>query len=158
DLNNNFSIDSNEAFLFGERTDTPVVGDFASTVPGDEIGVYRPSTGEFLLDRNGNRVFDQGERDLNGNGLEDPDEVVGTPNGVLDVNDGPIEFGAVNGRPVIGDWCTTCAGDEIGVVDSSLKWLVDSNGNLDQDPTEVGVQFGQAGDVPVPGDWAANPG
>jgi hypothetical protein len=166
DLNNNLSIDADEQFLFGERTDKPVVGDFAPGTPGDEIGVYRPTSGDFLLDRNANHIIDLGERDLNGNQQEDPAEVIGTPNGVLDVNDGPIVFGAIGARPVIGDWCTDnpstvtieCPGDEIGVVDGSLKWLVDSNGTLKQDATEIATQFGQAGDLPVPGEWATDAG
>jgi methionine-rich copper-binding protein CopC len=146
DLNNNRAIDLNETFLFGEQTDVPLVGQFAPGIPGDEIGVYRPSTGEFLLDRNGNRVFDMGEQqDDNGDG-------------VIAVNDGPIVFGPIGGRPVIGDWCTVCLGDEIGVVDSSLKWLVDSNGNLRQDASEIGLQFGRTGDLPLAGDWSTELG
>jgi hypothetical protein len=154
DVNGNFQIDPGEDFLFGLLDDVPVVGNFDAISAGDEFGVYRGTTGEFLLDRNGNRVFDPGERDSNGNNLEDPQEAIGVPNGVLDINDGPIVFGPLNGTPVIGNWDPRTPGDEIGVVDSARRWLVDANGNLEQDPTEVAVSFGQVGDVPVPGEWA----
>src|SRR5262249_25918743 len=95
DLNDNRQIDPGEAFLFGAPGDVPVVGDSAPTVRGKDFGVYRPQTGEFLLDRNGARMFTPAEKDSNGNGIEDPSEAVGIPNGVLDINDGPIVFGPV---------------------------------------------------------------
>ncbi len=174
DLNNDRQIDPNEEFVFGERTDTPIAGDFctdntatpAIECPGDEIGVYRGDNGEFLLDRNANFVFDRGEQDSNGNLMEDPSEAIGTANGVIDINDGPILFGSIGVRPMIANWCTDvaatlaveCAGDEIAVVDSSLKWLVDVNGNLKQDPTEQLVQFGSGGDVPAAADWSSAAG
>lgn len=132
-----------------------------------DIGIYRPMTGEFAIDRNGNRMFDPGEQDANANGKEDPSEVKGRPNGRIDLNDGPVVFGVAGGQPVIGNWCidnpltpslAECAGDEIGVVDSSLKWFVDSNGNLKQDNSELAVVFGQVGDVATPGDWATQAG
>jgi|GEM_PF-6752916 len=179
DLNNNFRFDAGEDFnltfdpdqdrLFGARTDVPVVGDFCVDdpttapveCPGDEIGLYRGTSGDFLLDRNANFFFDPGEQDTNGDGVEDSSEVKGVPNGQIDINDGPIVFGPLGGTPVVGDWCVDdaltaaveCPGDEVGVVDSSLKWIVDANGNLKQDELEVLVQFGKAGDVVAPGNW-----
>jgi hypothetical protein len=156
DLNGDLQIDATEVFQFGERDSLPVVGDFAAAVPGDEIGAYRPLSGDFMLDRNGDHVFTEGEVDENGNQIEDPDEAVGIPNGILDQNDGPFAFGPVGARPVIGDWAPTVDGDEVGVVDSSSRWLVDLNGNIEQDANETLRQFGQVGDVPVIGDWAAS--
>lgn len=42
---------------FGAPGDVPVVGDWDGS-GSDDIGVYRPSTGEWFLDFNGNGVFD----------------------------------------------------------------------------------------------------
>jgi len=154
DLDGDFQVDADEVFAFGQRDDVPVVGDWNGD-GRDEIGVYRPLTGEFLLDRNGDRVFQEREPDLDNDGV--PDEEYGTPNGQLDLNDGPFPFGAPGATPVIADWAPSVAGDEIGIFDPQGNWLVDRNGNLEQDITEVGVQFGEPGEVPVPGDWAPDP-
>ena len=53
--------------------------------------------------------------------------------------------------PVVGDF----NGDgieEIGVFRNG-KWIIDTNGNREIDPTTASIEFGQAGDKPVAGDF-----
>jgi hypothetical protein len=110
------------AFAYGG-----IAGDIA--VSGDwdgsgktKIGIYRSSNGLWLLDYNGNGVFDSGDK--------------------------VYSFGGVSGDvPVVGDW----NGDgrsKIGIFRQGYFWILDFNGNGTFDQNEPAFAFGGvAGDV-----------
>jgi hypothetical protein len=112
--------------------DLPVVGDWnGNGVAG--LGLFRPSTGQWFLDRNGNK---------NWNGCNG-DRCIGS-------------FGLPGDRPVAGDWSASGT-SKIGVFRPSTgEWFLDYNGNGTWDGCGVDVcvvSFGVAGDVPVVGKW-----
>jgi type VI secretion system Hcp family effector len=112
---------------FGMAGDKPVIGNWNHTIPGDKIGVFR--NGTWLMDYNGNFQWD----------------------GV----DKSAYLGQAGDIPVIGDWNNN--GDKkIGVFRNGF-WMLDGNGNYNWDGTGTGLDvvagFGQAGDVPVVGNW-----
>ncbi|HEX9662517.1 MAG TPA: hypothetical protein VGB27_09545, partial [Candidatus Binatia bacterium] len=101
-----------------------------------KIGVYRPSTGDFFLDLNGNGLWDGCKVDLCLKWLAQKSSV-----------------------PVAGNWD---GGDttRIGTFDAATgKWYLDRNGNGRWDGCAVDVcitSFGKPGDIPVVGypmDW-----
>jgi len=110
--------------------DVPVAGDWS----GDglaKVGIYRPTTGQWFLDYNGNGAFD--------------------------ANDKTYAFGGLAGDiPVVGDWKglgKTC----IGLYRSGGGvWLLDlnCNGVFENTPTDAFFPFGGLpGDLPVVGKW-----
>jgi hypothetical protein len=104
-------------------------------IPIDHIGVWRPSTGRFMLDTNGNGKWD-------GNAGGDT---------LTDV------FGQSADIPVIGDW-NGDGTDEVGVWRPSAdRFMLDTNGNGKWDGNAGGDTltdvFGQSTDIPVIGDW-----
>jgi hypothetical protein len=112
--------------------DLPVVGDW-SGAGISQIGLFRPSTGQWFLDRSGNRAWDGCRRDL------------------------CIEtFGSAGDLPVIGDWDGT-GKSNVGVWRPSTgQWFLDYNGNGVWDGCSGDVcisGFGVAGDIPVVGKW-----
>jgi PKD repeat protein len=117
-------------YTFGLSTDKPVTGDWNND-GRTEIGVFRSSTQKWLLDSNGNGIWD------------------GTPTDTL------YTFGLSTDKPVTGDW-NNDGRTEIGVFRSSTqKWLLDSNGNgiWDGKPTDKKYTFGLSTDLPLTGDW-----
>jgi hypothetical protein len=136
DLNANDHLDScstDRCFgPFGMSGDLPVAGDWN----GDgiaRIGVFRPSTGKWY-------------QDLNGNGQWDGCGVDGCY--------GP--FGMSGDQAIAGDW----NGDgrvQIGVFRPSTgKWYLDLNGNAQWDGCGTDGcygPFGVSGDLSVAGDW-----
>jgi len=133
DLNGNRQWEGQETdgrYQFGSVGDWPVSGDWNQDVFA-EIGVFRPSTGEWLLDLNGNHRWD-------GNGT-----------------DGRYQFGQSGDLPVTGDWNNDGI-TEIGVFRPSTgEWLLDLNGNRKWDGSSLDglYKFGKSGDLPVTGDW-----
>jgi PKD repeat protein len=117
-------------YRFGLSSDVPVTGDWNGDGKS-EIGIFRNNTRQWLLDYNGNGIWD------------------GTPTDTL------YTFGLSTDAPVTGDW----NGDgksEIGVFrNSTQKWRLDSNGNgiWDGIPTDRLYTFGLSTDAPVTGDW-----
>ena len=110
--------------------DLPVIGDWSGNGHW-KVGVYRPSTGTWWLDYNGDGVFDTG--------------------------DYTYQFGGLAGdMPVAGDWTLTGKGC-IGVYRSSGGvWLLDlnCNGTYDGTPNDAFIPFGGlTNDVPVVGNW-----
>ena len=101
----------------------------------DRIGLYRPSTGEWFLDRNGNGIGDSCGADLC-----------------------PHPFAGSSGVPVVGDWNGSGAA-KIGLfMPESFQWLLDANGNGIWDGCGVDIctqSFGQSTDIPVVGHWTA---
>jgi len=125
---------------FGLAIDWPVVGDWYG-LGIDSIGVYRPATGEWFLDTNGNGVADG-----------------------CTVDECAYPFGVGNlGRtdliPVVGDWIGSGKAS-IGLYGSrDGAWYVDSLANLTADFTPDGdwyYTFGIGGDRPVVGDWTGS--
>lgn len=110
-----------------QSTDVPVSGDWTGEGRA-KIGYYRPSTGEWFLDANGDGVFDSG--------------------------DYQFVFGGSSGdKPVVGDWAAL-GRDCVGVFSAGYFWTLDSNCNQHWDFSDAGFAFGGvAGDVPVVGKW-----
>jgi len=109
--------------------DLPVTGDWDGNGT-TQVGLFRPRTGEWLLDYNGNRTWDGCSKDR------------------------CLSFGIV-GQPVSGDWDGTGT-SKIGVFDPSTgEWFLDLNGNGRWDGCGVDLcrTFGQAGDRPLVGKW-----
>ncbi len=121
------TIDARQTF--GSSGDLPVAGDWDCDGITD-IGVFRPSTGQWLLDLNGNHRWDSS-------------------------GDGLYTFGRSGDLPVTGDWNSDGITD-IGVFRPSTgEWLLDLNGNHRWDGSSIDglYKFGRSGDLPVTGDW-----
>ena len=119
---------------FGGLGDLPIVGDWKGT--GKEvIGLFRPRSGTWYLDLNGNGRWD------------------GSPTDAL-----PGPFGCLGDIPVVGDWDGT-GKIRIGVYrPSNSGWYLDITGDGKwQDCNVDGClgPFGQKGDLPVVGKWYA---
>ena len=173
DLNGNgrwdgSSIDRAVA-LGGTPGELPIVGDWNGDGKTD-IGVYRPPS-VFLLDANGNGMWDKGDK-IFAFGSPGDTAVLGDWNGdgrtklgvfhngfwSLDYNgnfawDGSgkdrfIALGGVAGDvPIIGDW----NGDgrtKVGVFRGN-QWLIDTDGNGVYDKLDKPWTFGLPGDVPI---------
>jgi hypothetical protein len=159
---------------FGLAGDLPVIADWDGSGV-KRIGVFR--NGEWLLDINGDGVFDAGDKTVQfGQAGDVP--IVGDWNGtgsiklglfrqgsfILDLSghlsgvatglsDAQFAFGLATDIPIVSDWNRTGT-SKVGVFRNGL-WLVDYNGdrvfnNLDQIWT-----YGEAGDLPVVGDWSS---
>lgn len=118
-------------FSFGQAGDLPVVGNW--TGGGNSFaGVFRTETGEWFLDRNGNRQWDDC--------------------GI----DSCYTFGARGDQAVAGDWTGTGSA-KIGVFRNG-EWYLDANGNGAWDGCSIDrcLNFGQAGDLAVVGDWTGD--
>src|SRR5208283_4770102 len=134
DSNGNGVLDAGDAVfnlhIGKSQGDVPVVGDWN----GDgrsKVGYFRQGF-LWILDTNGNHVFEQGI-----------DQV--------------YAFGGVVGDvPVVGDWTGTGT-SKIGVFRQGFLWVLDANGNGTYDgPSGGDLLFpygGIPGDVPVVGDW-----
>ena len=114
---------------FGQAGDLPASGNWDGGTKG-YIGVLRSGTGQWFVDRNGNRQWDGCVAD-------------GCYSG----------FGAPGDLPVAGDWRGTGFA-KIGVFRNG-QWYLDANGNgaWDGCGAELCLNFGQAGDLPVAGNW-----
>ncbi|HEY3305987.1 MAG TPA: fibronectin type III domain-containing protein [Candidatus Binatia bacterium] len=185
DLNDNGILDGCEPRscrrVYGSPGDVPVVGDWTGG-GADKIGVFRPSTGEWYFDLNGNGVLDSCSIDRCLTfGAPGDIPVVGDWNGegqtkigifrpstgewlldsgdageTKDCADDCIIFGAPGDLPVVGDWDGGGA-DKIGVFRPSTgEWLLDLNGNGNWDGCGLDLclgPFGAPGDLPIVGKW-----
>ena len=183
DGNQAFNSPPDLAFPFGGVSgDIPITGDWNGN-GHTKVGIYRPSNGLFILDSNGNGVFDAGDAVYSFFAPQPGDvPVVGDWNGdgrtkiglfrqgyfwILDFNgngvfdpavDKAFPFGGVGGDvPVVGDWTGTGT-SKVGVVRFGYFWILDANGNRTFDGTGPGQDYafpfgGIQGDVPVVGDW-----
>jgi len=117
-------------------TDTSVTAIFvgSGSSPTDKIGIYRPSTGQWILDRNGNGALDCGIA-----------HCVST-------------FGSPDGIPVVGDWNGSGV-TRLGLfLADTADWRLDQNANEAWDGCGVDVcsdRFGQPSDIPIAGKWSA---
>jgi hypothetical protein len=121
-------------FAYGGPGDVPVVGDWNADWQVT-IGVYRPSTGEWLL--------------RNSNGPGKPDVVV--------------VFGAPTDIPVVGDWDGNQTAT-IGLFrppgsplnpNPQARWLLRNKNTAG--PPEIDFFWGGAGELPVTGKWRLPP-
>jgi len=116
-----------------KRGDKPITGDWDGNGL-TQLGLFRPSTGQWFLDYNGNHTW---------NGC--------TKDRCLS------SFGTAADLPVSGDWNGTGT-SKIGVFRPSTgEWFLDFNGNGQWDGCGIdlcGTNPGhQAGDIPVVGKW-----
>jgi hypothetical protein len=136
DLNSNGKFDNCSVDTcvqnFGNPEDIPVVGDWKGLGTG-EVGVFRPSSGQWLLDGNGNGQLDSCGTDIC-----------------------IQQFGANGDLPIVGDWDGT-GHVRVGVFRPGTgEWFLDMNGNGTFDGCAVDAclgPFGHAGDLPVVGKW-----
>lgn len=126
-------------------TDIAVTGDWNGS-GFTKVGFYRPTTGTWFLDYNGDGVFNPAQ-------------------------DKQYQFGGVQAGaacpggdlPVTGDW-TGSGYTKIGIFRCGFLWILDENGNGVMDLPIANTaggdyQFaygGVLGDVPVTGDWTGN--
>ena len=129
---NNCSKDRCASLSVYRDGDLPVTGDWN----GDgvtQVGLYRPSTGQWFLDRNGDRSWDGCRRDLC-----------------------ISSFGTAGDLPVTGDW-NGAGRSKIGLFRPRTgEWLLDLNGNNQWDGCGIDLcltDFGDVGDIPVAGKW-----
>jgi hypothetical protein len=137
DLNGNETLDSCKidkcaGLSVYQSGDVPIAGDWTERGTS-QLGFFRPSTGQWFLDRNGNRKWNKCKKDLC-----------------------IASFGAAGDIPVAGDWNGTAI-TKIGVFRPSTgEWFLDLNGNGVWDGPSLDLYvsgFGQAGDLPVVGRW-----
>jgi len=121
----------------GADTGYRAVGSWTVTAPqtaSAKIGVYNNVSGLFLLDANGNFLWD------------------GTP------TDKFFSWGVANHNPrykiVVGDW-NGSGTQKMGIFDSATAtWLLDYNGDGVYTPgVDKYFQWGSPNDIPVVGDW-----
>jgi hypothetical protein len=186
DLNGNGVLDGCEPNdcrrVYGQPGDVPVVGDWTGSETM-KIGVFRPGTGEWLFDVNGDGNFSGCVIDVCSRFFGAPGDlpVTGDWNGegqtrigffrpstgewlldsgdageTTDCADDCLIFGAPGDLPVVGDWDDSGA-DKIGVFRPSTgEWLLDLNGDGNWDGCSVDLclgPFGAPGDLPVVGKW-----
>jgi hypothetical protein len=116
--------------VFGQDGDLPVVGDWRG-IGRTLIGVFRPSTRQFILDWNANGKLD------------------------ACTTDKCLTFGASTDLPVAGDWFGLGRASVGLFRPATRRWLID-NGNFTWQGCLVEKcvgPFGQDGDQPVPGAW-----
>ena len=127
DANDNYQYDGPPQDLFyinfiaPAPGDIPVAGDWNGTAIS-KIGIYRPSTGQWFLDYNGDGVFDAGDKVYN--------------------------FGGIAGDiPVVGDW-TGNGVAKVGVVRPFTPggvpafWILDANNNHIIDAGDLFFAYG----------------
>jgi hypothetical protein len=116
-------------------SNTTVTASFVNSL-SDKIGIYRPSTGEWFLDRNGNGGWDAADTHTE-------------------------TFGESTGVPVVGDW-NGSGKTKVGLfVPQTSQWFLDINGNGIWEDCAVDVcvkSFGQSTDLPAVGQWSTTPG
>jgi hypothetical protein len=131
---------------FGMSGDNPVAGNWLGG-GFDRIGVFRPATGTWFLDEFGTASSYRPA----GTGAYSA------------ATTAQVQFGSPGDIPVVGDWQATGAA-HIGVWRPSAgTWFLDSQmrtvGNSAYSAaTTIQVQYGAAGDRPVPGAWLGDGG
>jgi hypothetical protein len=158
----------------GQPDDVPVTGDWDGSGK-TTIGVYRASTGEWLLlNHKGTYHFggQPGDIPVTGDWDGSGKSKLGiyrpaTGEWLLDYNgdgvfnpaqDKRYKFGGLAGdRPVVGDWVGTGV-SHIGIVHADYRWVLDTNGNgqVDEGSDATFYFGGVAGDVLITGDWSGD--
>ena len=121
---------------FGKTEDLPISGFWQAGTKVATIGVYRPRTGQWFLDLNGNGRID----------LVSGDSVLGP-------------FGMPTDLPVVGDWTGT-GKTRIGTFTPQTgQWRLDLNGNGVFDGCTIDrcvTSFGRGKTYPVVADWTGS--
>ncbi len=131
DSNDNGTCDPEDRKCdYGLASDRPIVGDWNGD-GRDEVGNFRAAgdAGQFILDSNGNGVWDPTDRVL--------------------------LYGYSTDMPIIGDW-NGDGRDDVGnfrMAGDSGQFILDSNGNGVWDPTDRVFSYGLPSDAPIIGDW-----
>jgi hypothetical protein len=134
DYNGNGAWDgavTDRRYDFGTTGDIPVTGDWYG-VSHYRIGIFRPSTHTFYLDRNDDGAW----------------------NGVP--TDTRCDFGLSTDIPVAGRWNPDGTNHSVGIWrPSAHSFYLDYNGNCRWDGAAIDrrYDFGITGDVPAVGDW-----
>ena len=166
---------SDKSVSWGLPGDTPVIGDWNGDGK-DDIGIFRPGSGLWSLDSNGNTAWEVSDKsvswgmpgdtpvigDWNGDGKDDIGifrpgsglwSLDSNGNNAWEVSDKSVSWGMPGDIPVIGDW-NGDGKDDIGIFrPGSGLWSLDSNGNSKWDISDKSVSWGLPGDTPVTGDW-----
>ena len=145
---------------------------FSVTPRAAKAGIFRATTGTWVVDDDGNGNFDGAPPDRIFNIGQNGDvPVVGNWNGSGSVSGGVFRAGQwfldFNGTgsasfsfnlgqagdiPVVGDWDGS-GFDRVGIFRNG-QWVLDINGNGSYDPgIDKVFSLGTAGDIPVVGDW-----
>lgn len=133
DYNGNFvwdGTDTDKFFRWGSPNDTPVVGDWNGSGTA-KVGVYNSAQAVFLLDYNGNFVWDGAATDRY------------------------FSWGSSGDQPVLGDW-NASGTTKVGVFNTGAAlWLLDYNGNFVWDGAAMDSFFlwGSPGNTPLVGRW-----
>jgi PKD repeat protein len=137
------------------------------TVATDDVGIFRPSTGYWYLDADGNRQWDVMARfggvgdipvpaDYAGDGYKDI-AIFRPATGVwyIDTNhDGNVDiaerFGGANDVPMPADYNGDGNADIAIFRPASGMWYVDTNHD---NTIDISFRYGGAGDTPLTGNW-----
>ena len=128
---------------FGLAGDVPIAGDWDGD-GDDEPGVFRPSTGQFLL------------RETTVTLIRPCGACIPIP--VIIATTITLNFGQLDDKPVVGDWDGDGV-DTVGVVRRSGNqaiWLLSNSPNIDNSTPVVDIPqftFGTRFDTPIVGDW-----
>ncbi|MFA6363344.1 beta strand repeat-containing protein [Methanoregula sp.] len=155
-----------KSVAFGKTGDIPVVGDW-NGAGKTEIGVFRPSTGTWYLDYNGDGTVGKtvtfgksGDTPVVGDWNKAGHSEIGvfrpsTSTWYVNYNfdgtvDKQVKFGKTGDAPVVGDFNTDGYSD-VGVFRASTgTWYATTSFSATPDKQ---AQFGKSGDTPVVGDW-----
>ena len=121
---------TDQCLSIGMTGDVPFVGDWNGTGPG-KVGLFRPSTGTFYLDYNGNGIWDG----------------CGT--------DRCLQIGMNGDMPLVGDW-NGSGPTKVGVFRPNTgTFYLDYNGSGTWEGcgTDRCLQIGMNGDAPLVGKW-----
>src|SRR5262245_14054432 len=118
----------------------------------DKVGIYRPSTGEWFLDQNGNGTWDGCPSAPLTNGSS-------TDKCVQSTTTAAATTAAAGAVPVVGKW-NGSGGTRLGLFfPATAQWRLDINGA--ETLGDCGVDlclgpfgFGEATDIPVAGKWS----
>jgi Bacterial Ig domain len=118
------------SFIFGLQGDTVVIGDWNGDGK-DEIGVVRPGSDGVLVWSLNLSTGDPTDIAVDNFGLNGDEPIVG--------------IWAGNGKTEIGT---------VRTVGGALVWSLDTNGDGSFDAGDAVFNFGQAGDIPILGNWS----
>jgi hypothetical protein len=169
--NNDSGDQASTLVAFGAVGDLPVIGDFDTTSPGDEVGVYRPSNSRFYLQNGDGSVTSfgkgvAGDVPVAGNwdASEDGSDEVGlwrSSNNsfyLLSANSSGAStlkrpIGTTDDLPVTGDWDRDGSAT-IGVFrDATRGGKFYLNNMTTGSGAEFSFSFGDGSGAPVAGDW-----
>jgi hypothetical protein len=182
DADGNYQFDAppDKVYAFGGIAgDIPITGDWSGSGT-TKLGIYRPANGLFILDYNGDGMFEPGIDKVYSFGIgQQPGDIPVTGDwngsgtskiglfrdgyfwildtngdGVFDTGDQSFAFGGIAGDvPVVGDW-NGSGTSKVGVFRSGFLWILDTNGDHVFDTGDQVFAFGGIpGDIPVVGDW-----